>query len=134
MDTTSLILKRDSRGRVRTPLEQREALLDEFEGSGLPATKFAAMAGVRYQTFATWVQKRRREAAAMGTGLQEAKASAVAEATLRLVEAVREEDSVAAGVRIELPGGAGLELRRPDQAGLVAALLKSLATSPSASC
>ena len=54
MDTTSIILKTDSRGRVRMPPQRREELLMEFERSGLPATKFAALAGVRYQTFATW--------------------------------------------------------------------------------
>ena len=36
------------------PPQRREELLLEFERSGLPATKFAQLAGVRYQTFATW--------------------------------------------------------------------------------
>ncbi len=31
----------DTLGRVRTPTERREALLDEFERSGLSAAKFA---------------------------------------------------------------------------------------------
>lgn len=43
-----------------TPPEQRKAILDEFERSGLPAAQFAARVGVKYQTFATWVQKRRK--------------------------------------------------------------------------
>ena len=47
MDKTSIILKSDSRGRVRTPPERREALVAEFERSGLPATKFSALVGVR---------------------------------------------------------------------------------------
>ncbi len=59
--TTSIILKTDSRGHVHTPRQRREELVAEFERSGLPATQFAALAGVRYQPFATWVQKRRRE-------------------------------------------------------------------------
>lgn len=63
MGTTSMILKSDSRGRVRTPPEQREALLAEFERSGLSASKFSTMVGVRYQTFATWVQKHRQQRA-----------------------------------------------------------------------
>lgn len=45
MDTTSIILKPDSRGRVRMPPQRREELLAEFERSGLPATKFAELAG-----------------------------------------------------------------------------------------
>ena len=40
------VLKSDTRGRVRVPVERREALLDEFERSGLSGLKFAALAGV----------------------------------------------------------------------------------------
>lgn len=54
------VLKTDVLGRVKTSEPQRERLLDEFERSGLSGTKFAAVAGVNYQTFASWVQKRRR--------------------------------------------------------------------------
>jgi hypothetical protein len=54
------VLKTDVLGRVKTSARQREAMLDEFERSGLSATKFAAVAGVNYQTFASWVQKRRK--------------------------------------------------------------------------
>jgi hypothetical protein len=53
MDTSTIILKTDSRGRVLTPPERRAELLAEFERSGLPVTKFSALVGVRYQTFAT---------------------------------------------------------------------------------
>jgi len=57
MNTTSAdetILKTDVLGRVRTPRERREHLLDEFERSGLSGKKFAALAGIKYPTFATW--------------------------------------------------------------------------------
>ena len=54
------ILKIDVLGRVKTPGERREQLLDEFEKSGLTGQKFAALVGIKYQTFATWAQKRRR--------------------------------------------------------------------------
>jgi hypothetical protein len=57
----------------------------------------------------------------------------VPEAVLRLVEAVK-ADEVAGSVRIELPGGAGVELRHCHQAALVAALLRALETSPAPSC
>ena len=50
MYTISIILKTDSRGRVRMPPQRREELLMGFERSGLSATKFAQLAGVRYQT------------------------------------------------------------------------------------
>jgi len=39
------VLKTDTRGRVRVPVERREALLDEFEKSGMSGAKFARLAG-----------------------------------------------------------------------------------------
>ena len=55
------ILKQDGRGRVRTSAARREQLLDEFARSGLSGPKFAELVGVKYQTFATWVQRRQRQ-------------------------------------------------------------------------
>jgi hypothetical protein len=52
------ILKKDVAGRVRTSVRQREALIDHYERSGLSGPKFAAVAGICYQTFAGWMQKR----------------------------------------------------------------------------
>ena len=40
------MLKTDTLGRVRTPVERREALLDEFEGSGMSGVKFAEYFGI----------------------------------------------------------------------------------------
>ena len=59
--TDEVVLKQDVLGRVNTPKARREQLLDEFERSGLPGLKFAELAGIKYQTFATWAQKRRRQ-------------------------------------------------------------------------
>ncbi len=56
------VLKTDVLGRVKSSGAQREAMLDEFERSGLCGTKFAAVAGVNYQTFASWVQQRENKA------------------------------------------------------------------------
>ena len=58
-DGSMTILKRDALGRVTLPREQREALIAEFERSGLRATQFARMAGINYGTFASWMQDRR---------------------------------------------------------------------------
>jgi hypothetical protein len=55
------LLKTDGLGRVRTRAARRESLLDEFERSGLSGAKFAALVGIRYPTFATWAQRRRRQ-------------------------------------------------------------------------
>ena len=59
-DTTQAvgeIIKTD--GRMRVPTERRQNLLAEYEQSGLSAKKFAQLAGLKYQTFANWLQKRR---------------------------------------------------------------------------
>jgi hypothetical protein len=53
------ILKQDGRGRVRVSRERPEVVLDEFERSGMNATRFARLAGVNYQTFAGWVRRRK---------------------------------------------------------------------------
>jgi hypothetical protein len=55
------IIKTDCLGRLRVTAERRESLLDEFKRSGLSGPKFAELLGLKYQTFATWVQKRRRQ-------------------------------------------------------------------------
>jgi hypothetical protein len=57
MNTTpadETILKTDVLGRVKTPKERREQVLDEFERSGLSGKKFAALVGIKYPTLATW--------------------------------------------------------------------------------
>jgi len=58
-DTTLEILKQDRKGRVRTPRPKQEAILDEYERSGMSGPEFAEYLGIKYQTFATWVQNRR---------------------------------------------------------------------------
>ncbi len=57
----TLILKTDALRRVRMPADRREAILDAFEQSGMSGQAFARHVGVKYPTFATWVQKRRRK-------------------------------------------------------------------------
>ena len=120
MDKTSIVLKTDNRGRVRTPADRREVLLDEFERSSLPATKFSQLIGVRYQTFATWVQKRRQSRSALPEpGVP-----------MRFAEAVLEADvpqKPPVVLRVMLPGDAAMELSRHEQMPLAAALIKALA-------
>lgn len=92
------MLKVDVAGRVWTPRELREEVLDEFERSGMPATRFAERIGVKYSTFASWVQKRRRERGGrkalpwveVSVGAPEAPASTV--------------------LSVHLPGGARMEI------------------------
>lgn len=126
------VLKTDVLGCVKTPRARQEALLDEFERSGVGGQKFATLVGINYQTFATWVQRRRK-----AQGKYPARkrclpgpAAKVAE-PLRLLEAVVEKASTpAAGepLRVPLPGGGWVEVRDARQAVLAAELLRALAT------
>jgi hypothetical protein len=125
MERADQVLKQDARGRVWTPPERREALLDEFERSGLPATHFAAHLGVKYQTFASWVQKRRkaRNPGEASPGLRVAvpRLTGWVEAT---VASPREETG--ATLTVHLRGGAHLAVSNSAQALLAAQLLRAL--------
>lgn len=46
-NTTVEILKQDSLGRVRVSEERREALLEEYERSGMSGQQYAAFVGKR---------------------------------------------------------------------------------------
>ena len=62
MESGSEILKVDEVGRVRTPPEKREAMLAEYDRSGMTGAQFARFVGVRYSTLMYWLQKRRKGA------------------------------------------------------------------------
>lgn len=95
-----MILKSDVRGRVRLPKERQAALLEEFDKGGMSAQAFAAWAGVKYPTFASWLQKRRKERGKI----------APAEQPLKWVEAVMSQAPTSAGTLvIHLPGGVRVE-------------------------
>ena len=55
------MIKADRLGRMRTERSRREAILDEFDRSGLSGAKFATLVGIKYATFASWVHQRRQE-------------------------------------------------------------------------
>jgi hypothetical protein len=50
----------DTKGRMRTSKEQRRAVLEEFERSGVSAARFAKRSGLKYSTLAGWLQRYRR--------------------------------------------------------------------------
>jgi len=121
------ILKTDSLARVRTPPERKRELLEEFERSGLSGCKFAALVGVKYQTFAAWVAKRKRE----GQVVAPAKAEALAGAKVRWLEAVIDQAQAADGkspaaLTLQFAGGARAEVADLKQIQLAAALLRAL--------
>lgn len=130
MNTTladEVVLKQDVLGRVKTPQARREQLLDEFERSRLPGLKFAELAGIKYQTFATWAQKRRRQRGDYATGKMTATKKPV-----RWLEAVMEAppgSMAKAGalfLALHLPGGVRVEISDVKQVELAAALVRAL--------
>jgi len=125
------ILKTDARGRVRVPVERREALLDEYEKSGLSGKKFALLVGIKHQTFATWAAKRRKERGTVGIKRSQVQRSAEAVPKLKWVEAVVEKDDIVPGLNqkalsVHLPGGARLEISDSRQVMLAAELLRAM--------
>lgn len=119
----TLILKTDVLGRVRMPKERREAILDEFERSGMTGQAFAAQIGVKYTTFAGWFQRRRRR-----SGKYPAQSCPVEQAPIRLFEAVVEPESIAnpGYLEVETSHGLKLSIRTKGEAGLAAAFLRCL--------
>lgn len=59
-NSDSELIKMDCIGRVRTTAEHREALLTAYEESALSGPEFCKHHGIKYQTFASWLQKHRR--------------------------------------------------------------------------
>ena len=118
------ILRADVLGRVKTPLAKRREILDEFEKSGLTGARFAALAGIKYQTFASWVQERRRERGAGGPGPTGKQRKEV-----RFLEAMVEKAAVSpAALEVELPGGVRLRISDAGQIPLAVQLIRSLAS------
>jgi hypothetical protein len=117
------LIKTDEKGRVRTPRSRQEELLDEFERSGISGPKFAQISGIKYQTFATWVTRRRKERAT-------AKPSQRKTSPVRWLEAVldRAAGNAAASVPlvIHLPSGIRMEVGDSTQVSLAAQLLHLL--------
>jgi hypothetical protein len=125
--TNQGLIRQDRMGRLRFTKEQRDALLDAFESSGLSGTRFAAAHGVKYQTFATWVQKRKQPAAPSPPERPLPAALALALAEVEAFPAAPPE----AGVELRLPGGIVVPVSRRDQVPLAVALILELARAGS---
>ena len=104
-------------------MEQRDALLDAFECSGLSGTRFAAAHGVKSRTFATWVQKRKQPAAPPPAERPFPAALALALAEVETFPAAPPE----AAVELRLPGGIVAAISGRDQVPLAVALIRELA-------
>jgi transposase len=123
MSDKTEILKTDALGRVRMPPEKREVILDEFERSAMSGQKFAGRIGVNYQTFATWVQKRRKARGQYPKLGRPAKARG-----LTLVEAVVGSPEPVAGGGVELvtAGGHRIRVKRAEDIALATGLVRAL--------
>lgn len=125
-EAAEVFLKTDRLGRVTVPAEQRELILDRFESSGLSGQAFAGQIGVKYPTFANWVQKRRR---ARGAYVNEGREPV--KAPLTLIEAIVEETEALveeSAPSLELITATGMKLCLKGQADVPVAveLLKAL--------
>lgn len=118
------IIRTDSIGRIRISAEHREQLLDSYEQSSLAGTKFAKLHGIKYQTFATWVQKRKRQRGEYELTSKEAPPE-------KLLQSLVELDVTAAShindaLSVEHTSGVRLSVSTPAQAQLAATLLNNL--------
>jgi transposase-like protein len=127
MSATSIILKTDKRGRVRLPPERREALLAEFERSGLSRTRFAELAGVRYSTIATWFQQRRNKEGTTPQGKEmDGRTVPVCFAEVLVDAGLQPAQAVACALKVSLPGDAQMIIDDAAQIPLAVQLLKAL--------
>jgi hypothetical protein len=122
MSSEAMILKRDAGGRVMVPLARQIELVREYERSGLSGPKLAAVAGLSYQTFATWRRKHGSQ-----PPMRTRPGTSTPSQALNWMEAlVDSNESLGGGIALLLPGGAKVELTRPEQAVLAAELLKAI--------
>lgn len=124
------ILKRDKKGRVRSTAARRLEVLEQLERSGLSGPEFARVAGMPYQTLASWRQKHKRKSLALRAQTPQTEVRPCP--GIRLMEVVTaDQPALSVGLKIDLPGGASMLVRDVAQAALAARLLKTLATASS---
>ena len=116
----SSIIRTGSDGRLRYSPAQRQDLLDAFDRSGLSDMSFSRQHGVHYQTFISWLRKRRQTAispeGAPGPAFAEVVLDGPAPATT-------------AALRISLPCGAMMEVSSRAALPWAAELLTTLRRS-----
>lgn len=129
----SKLVKTDVMGRLRTTRKQREALLDAFDQGGLSGPDFARVHGIKYQTFATWRQRRKRERG------EYCKAAAKKPENFTLVEVAEDRAEAAPGhsesaLRVELPGSGVLMIRDSGGVSLAVEFMIKLQSERRAGC
>jgi hypothetical protein len=135
------ILKTDVLGRVTVGRAQREAILDAFEASGMTGSAFALHHGIKIQTFASWIQKRRRkrgdyqnEALCRKLRMRKnppavgSKKAARPQPPMNLIEVnlQNETPKMSEALELTLPGGAVVRVTHESQLGLLQTLMRQL--------
>jgi len=120
---------------MRTTPERREALLAEFDRSGMSGQKFAAWAGIKYSTWANWVEQRRKKQGACAP--KETKPGGDGANHVRWLEAVVSASTEKASAKpktgaliVHGPGGVRLELSDETQVVWAARLLREWTGRP----
>ena len=101
-------------------------MLREYEGSGMSGVEYAEYIGVKYPTFASWVQKERREKKG---GPVPGEIEPVEKPVLEWVEAVVEkegESPTTGGLVIRLRGGEEMTIRDVAEVRLAVEVLRQL--------
>lgn len=127
-DNPVALIRSDRRGRLLVRAEQRAAILEAFDSSSLSAMAFCRQHGLSYSTFATWVQRRRKECGnkpKLPICVPTPDPPCFAEVCLK-------EPSIAQSYRpliLNLPSGASVEISNPAQMPLVIELLGALSSA-----
>lgn len=120
------LIKSDVLGRVQRTPEQRERILNEYERSGLSGPKFAALCGVKYQTFAGWLARRKSQGQTHPKRQQYPKAPTQVQ---WLEGAVQSAAVSRSGLLLQLPGGVRAQISSEGHIALAAALVRALEKS-----
>lgn len=124
MNKEAIVLKSDGAGRVQTPVDRQIAVVREFERSGLSGPRFAAMAGINYQTFVTW--RRKHGLGSSAREQQRARPVSFVEAVISAGPGEESAASSTAALVIELSSGVKLRLQCAAHIPLAVQLLNAL--------
>jgi hypothetical protein len=123
------LIRSDSKGGVLVPAEQREALLDAYERSGQSGVAFCQQHGLKYPTFATWVQKRRRLSPPEEASSEPIRVPGFAEVMLEAPAPGPPFAPASGNLAITLPDGTRIDIACRSQLSWAAELLRHLSSS-----
>ncbi len=107
------------------PAPQREALLDAFDRSGQSAMAFSRQHGIKYPTFANWIQCRRKKT----EGSRREEVPAFTEVIMDALPGTVDATPVPEALRISLGNGFHVDVASRKHLPWAAELLRHLSTS-----